>query len=520
MKYLLMFGWLLLWSLPSSALPDRLTEQLLADNAARMAAISALQQDRDPASLKLLQAWQQGQLYQDGQQLLLQVEGGYQRLDGTAIEAPQAEAIKLNNRLRQKLQLALAWRQLNSPQPAERLQALQSLTSQMTSTELPQLKIQLHQESDRQIKHALQLMIARLEITSPDPGIRLAALQRLSESDLAQDRDLLAQRAEQETLSEHRLAALKSQKTIEHKLLAGEILNHVFNGLSLGSILLLAALGLAITYGLLGVINMAHGELLMIGAYATFVVQSLFKQHLPGWFDYYLLAALPVAFLSAALVGLLMERLIIRHLYGRPLETLLATWGVSLLLIQSLRMIFGAQNVSVENAAWLSGNLQLMSNLTLPYNRLFILGFALAVLCLASLLLTKTRLGLFIRAVTQNRTMAACVGVSTARIDALAFGLGSGIAGLAGCALSQIGNVGPDLGQNYIIDSFMVVVLGGVGQLAGTVYAALGLGIFSKLLEPGIGAVLAKIAMLVAIVLFIQKRPQGLFALKGRQQEN
>jgi urea transport system permease protein len=280
------------------------------------------------------------------------------------------------------------------------------------------------------------------------------------------------------------------------------------------------ALGLAISYGLMGVINMAHGELMMFGAYTTAVVQDLFRAHLPaGAFDLYIVAAIPASFLVAAFVGAVLERSVIRWLYGRPLETLLATWGISLVLIQAVRTLFGAQNVRVENPAWLSGGLPVMSNLVLPYNRLAIIAFAVLVLCGVALLIARTRLGLFVRAVTQNRRMAACVGVDTARVDTQAFALGAGIAGLAGCALSQVGNVGPDLGQTYIVDAFMVVVLGGVGQLAGAVVAALGLGILSKLLEGVAGAVLAKIMVLVLIVVFIQKRPQGLFALKGRSAE-
>jgi urea transport system permease protein len=258
---------------------------------------------------------------------------------------------------------------------------------------------------------------------------------------------------------------------------------------------------------------------MMIGAYATYVIQNLFKNYFPGAFDYYVLLAIPASFLAAALVGAALERIVIRWLYGRPLETLLATWGISLVLQQSVRSIFGAQNVPVENPAWLSGGVDVMSNLTLPFNRLAIIAFAVLVLAGVSALIARTRLGLFVRGVTQNRKMAACMGVNTARIDTYAFALGSGIAGLAGCALSQVGNVGPDLGQGYIVDSFMVVVLGGVGQLAGTVYAALGLGVLNKLLEGWQGAVLAKIMVLVFIVIFIQKRPQGIFAMKGRSAE-
>jgi urea transport system permease protein len=263
---------------------------------------------------------------------------------------------------------------------------------------------------------------------------------------------------------------------------------------------------------------MAHGELIMIGAYTTYVVQGFFRD--TSFFDWYLAAAVPASFVMAAAVGMALERSVIRWLYGRPLETLLSTWGISLILIQAVRTIFGAQNVQVENPSFMSGGIEILTGVVLPWSRVVIIAFSVSVLFLIYLLLNKTRLGLFVRGVTQNREMAACVGVSTARVDTWAFGLGSGIAGLAGCALSQIGNVGPDLGQSYIVDSFMVVVLGGVGQLAGTVYAALGLGFANKLLEAWQGAVLAKIAVLVFIIVFIQKRPQGMFALKGRAVES
>jgi urea transport system permease protein len=306
-------------------------------------------------------------------------------------------------------------------------------------------------------------------------------------------------------------------KKIDSNLVVFERLGQVFTGISLGSILLLAALGLAVTYGLMGVINMAHGEMMMIGAYATYLVQDIFLKYLPNQFGWYLLVAIPVAFIVTAIVGIIIERSVLRFLYGRPLETLLATWGVSLILMQGVRSLFGAQNVSVENPSWMSGGIEIASNLSLPYNRIYIIVFAVLVLLMMWGLIAKTRLGLFIRAVTQNRTMASCTGVNTAKVDAMAFGLGSGIAGLAGVALSQIGNVGPALGQSYIVDSFMVVVLGGVGQLAGAVYAAMGLGILSKFLEGFAGAVLAKIMILVVVIIFIQKRPQGLFAFKGRQ---
>jgi urea transport system permease protein len=281
-------------------------------------------------------------------------------------------------------------------------------------------------------------------------------------------------------------------------------------------VLLLAALGLAITFGLMGIINMAHGELLMIGAYTTYLCQGLFRTYFPAAIDAYLLVAVPAAFIVAGLVGIALERTVIRWLYGRPLETLLATWGISLILMQLVRTLFGAQNVEVSNPSWMSGGVTVLGSLVLPYNRIVIIVFAILVVGAVWAVLNRTRLGLFVRAVMQNRRMADCVGVATGRIDMMAFGLGSGIAGLGGVALSQLGNVGPDLGQAYIVDSFMVVVLGGVGQLAGTVIAAFGLGEVNKFLEPLAGAVLGKICILAFIIVFIQRRPQGLFALKGR----
>jgi len=351
-----------------------------------------------------------------------------------------------------------------------------------------------------------------------DPLVRLAAVRLLGSTGdpLARTRleTLLAPGVE--TDAAVHTAAETSLAQVKRKLMLGELLGQAFSGMSLGSILLLAALGLAITFGLLGVINMAHGEMLMLGAYSTYVVQLLMQRYVPHAIEFYPLIALPVAFFVTAAIGMALERTVIRHLYGRPLETLLATWGISLMLIQLVRLVFGAQNVEVANPAWLSGGIQVLPNLVLPYNRIVIIAFALCVVVLTWLLLNKTRLGLNVRAVTQNRNMAACCGVPTGRVDMLAFGLGSGIAGLGGVALSQIGNVGPDLGQSYIIDSFLVVVLGGVGQLAGSVMAAFGLGIANKILEPQIGAVLGKILILALIILFIQKRPQGLFALKGR----
>jgi urea transport system permease protein len=369
------------------------------------------------------------------------------------------------------------------------------------------------------IRHELEQVRWAMLLGSDDKTKRLSAATALGASGTPATKTLLLERQKSEAEADVRAAIVAALKAIDGRLAWGERLGVLFTGISLGSILLLVALGLAITYGLMGVINMAHGELMMIGAYATYLVQSLFRTWLPGAFDAYVLVAIPVSFLTAALVGAVLERSVIRWLYGRPLETLLATWGISLMLQQAVRSIFGAQNVPVENPAWLSGGVNVMSNLTLPYNRIAIVVFAVLVLAGVAALIARTRLGLFVRGVTQNRRMASCMGVNTARIDTYAFALGAGIAGLAGCALSQVGNVGPDLGQGYIVDSFMVVVLGGVGQLAGTVYAALGLGVLNKVLEGWSGAVLAKIMVLVFIVIFIQKRPQGIFALKGRSAE-
>jgi urea transport system permease protein len=441
-------------------------------------------------------------------------------VSGQAVAPPDsAEDVISNNRMRGELDSAQAVLKLFSKDDKLRGQAIASLLKDPDESKLALLDKALALEANPDLKAKLGLARAAALLGSSDKAKRLAAAKALSESKEPATQLLLNERLKLEEDAEVKAQLQASLAKIKSSLGLGETLGVMFTGISLGSILLLAALGLAITYGLMGVINMAHGELIMIGAYATYVVQTVFRQYLPGAFDWYLIAAIPVAFMASALVGAAMERSVIRFLYGRPLETLLATWGISLILMQSVRTIFGAQNVGVENPSWMSGNFALLPNLSLPYNRLMIVVFAAMVLIGVAMVISKTRLGLFVRGVTQNRPIAACMGVNTARIDTYAFSLGSGIAGLAGCALSQVGNVGPDLGQNYIVDSFMVVVLGGVGQLAGTVYAALGLGVLNKFLEGWQGAVLAKIAVLVFIIIFIQKRPQGIFALKGRSAE-
>ena len=432
---------------------------------------------------------------------------------------PDAEDVINPNLMRSELDNALAAVKLLSSDENLRREAIKTLAGESDEARLPLIEKAYAAETLPALKSQLGGMRAAILLGSSDKAKRLDAAALLSASNHPATKTVLIERLGLETDADVKVALRVALAKVEASLAWGDKLGAMFSGISLGSILLLVALGLAITYGLMGVINMAHGELMMIGAYATYVVQGLFQKYLPGAFDWYLLAAVPVAFMASALTGAVLERSVIRFLYGRPLETLLATWGISLMLQQLVRTVFGAQNVGVENPVWMSGGVQVLGNLSLPYNRLVIIGFACCVLLGMGWLIGRTRLGLFVRGVTQNRPIASCMGVNTARIDTYAFALGSGIAGLAGCALSQVGNVGPDLGQGYIVDAFMVVVLGGVGQLAGTVYAAMGLGILNKFLEGWTGAVLAKIAVLVLIIVFIQKRPQGIFAMKGRSAE-
>jgi urea transport system permease protein len=468
------------------------------DGDEKAAAIAAIVASGDEGAEALLKSIAEGQ-----------VAVGGEKLD-----------VVVNNRMRRDIESGLAALSLLAPDAGKRRAAVKNLASNADEAMAPLVRKALSRETDPEIKASLAMIVASMDLKSGDKDARLAAIRALASSGNPNTKTLLLPLADAgEADIDVRREARASLKSVEARLARAQFAGLVFSGISLGSILLLAALGLAITYGLMGVINMAHGELIMIGAYTTYVVQNLFRAYAPGAFDAYLAVAVPMAFVASALVGMALERSVIRWLYGRPLETLLATWGISLILIQAVRTIFGAQNVQVENPSFMSGGVELFAGVVMPWSRIVIIAFAAVVLAAMGLLLARTRLGLFVRGVTQNRAMAACVGVPTARVDTWAFGLGSGLAGLAGCALSQIGNVGPDLGQAYIVDSFMVVVLGGVGQLAGTVYAALGLGFANKLLESWSGAVLAKIAVLAFIIVFIQKRPQGLFAVKGRTVE-
>lgn len=507
---------------PSIALTaDQARALTLGDTDSRVTALQKALAAPDAQTAAFLQAMADDAVKVNGTQVLIVRDGkATDPTSGEATALPDtAEDVINNNRMRGEIDAALSALQLLSPDAASREQAAKSVLKEPDPTKLALLEKALASEADEGVKKHMLLARAAVLLNSDNADERFVSAKALADSQTPDTQLLLNQRLNLEDDKKVRAQLQTSLLTIQAALSWGEKLGALFTGISLGSILLLVALGLAITYGLMGVINMAHGELMMIGAYATYVVQGIFRQYLPGIFDAYLLVAVPASFLTAALVGAVLERLVLRHLYGRPLETLLATWGISLVLMQGVRSIFGAQNVGVENPSWMSGGVQLLANLSLPYNRLIIIGFAVFVLVGMTLLISKTRLGLFVRGVTQNRPMASALGVNTARIDTYAFSLGCGIAGLAGCALSQIGNVGPDLGQSYIVDAFMVVVLGGVGQLAGTVYAAMGLGLMNKLLEGVAGAVLAKIAVLVFIIIFIQKRPQGIFAMKGRSAE-
>lgn len=479
-----------------------------------------------PGSLEqldqLAQYVEQQQLYSsaNGQTYILESDERllhYPALEPVSDWPSDLAQVTLVNTLQKALTFALAQSKMQSEDAAERLEAVDIYESNLSELQLAQINRLYLQEQNNKVKARLAQLKARLDYQQPDVLVKIQAAQVLADSNRPDVLAMVEQELQQPNLNpELKAVLLEAKSAIQTRLQASEWAGHLFSGLSTASILLLAALGLAITYGLLGVINMAHGELIMIGAYTTYVVQSLFKSHFGSYLDWYLIAAIPAAFLVSALIGMLIERTVIRPLYGRQLETLLATFGVSLILMQLVRMIFGAQNVEVSNIAWLSGGISISPSLMLPYNRIAIIVFTIAVLLLLVYLLNKTRFGLFVRAVTQNRQMARAVGIRSSRIDMMAFGLGSGLAGLAGCALAQVGNVGPDLGQNYIIDAFLVVVVGGVGQVWGAVLAALGLGISGTALEIGMGAVLAKIILLVLVILFIQKRPQGLFAIKGR----
>ncbi len=453
-------------------------------------------------------AYRDGKTYHDfvtGQALPTEPDG----LDG----------VRVNNRIRNAINAALGTLRLRDKDPLVRLQAVEAVAHARDVGVLPTIEKLLETEHDPRVAQAFKEARAVLILAEGkrDAKVQLDAIKTLRARG---DQDAIAAlRVAFSSKAEGVSAAASSAVAyIESQLAALQQIQNIWYGLSLGSVLLLAAIGLAITFGVMGVINMAHGEMVMLGAYTTFVIQEAFRAYAPAWFDFSLLLAIPAAFATAGLVGIAIERGIIRFLYGRSLETLLATWGVSLILQQAVRTIFGPTNRAVSAPSYMSGGFECLG-LAITYNRLWIIVFSLVVFAALLVILRYTSLGLQMRAVTQNRRMAASMGIRTGMVDALTFGLGSGIAGIAGVALSQIDNVSPNLGQNYIIDSFMVVVFGGVGNLWGTLVSAFSLGVVNKFLEPWFGAVLAKIAILVLLILFIQKRPRGLFALKGRAIE-
>jgi urea transport system permease protein len=488
--------------------------------------INAVAASGHPLAEKVLGELRAGRLFFSAEQKRVFFKDGADNLlDGAtgspAPAPPPADLaqVRVNNRLRNIIAAVLGSLTLMSTDPAKRLGAAQAVFESKDPSALPALEQAIAKETNPRIKRAL--IEARAAV--------ILYIDTASEAEKIDAVTVIRERGDNGALSllkglpantspAVQKAAADAIAKIEQMFALWDTVQNAWYGVSLGSVLLLAAIGLAITFGVMGVINMAHGEMVMLGAYTTFVVQQIIRAYSPDLLDYSLTIAVPLAFLITGLVGILIERGIIRFLYGRPLDTLLATWGLSLVLQQAVRTAFGPTNKDVSNPSWMSGSFNL-GHISITYNRLWIVVFTLTVFVLLLALLRYTRLGLEMRAVTQNRTMAASMGIRTGWIDAMTFGLGSGIAGIAGVALSQIDNVSPNLGQGYIIDSFMVVVFGGVGNLWGTLVGAFTLGIANKFLEPFAGAVLGKIAILVMIILFIQKRPRGLFALKGRAVE-
>ncbi len=501
-----------------------LKAQSFAEKGEAIAKLTAL---GDPRAMPVFQALADGRLFarkSDGALVIGDRSGNDIRITlATTLEpagiVPPADldAVFVNNNLRNVLRESIAHLGLMSPDAAVRARAADALLEGITPETATLLREAYARESVAYVRDAMALSLAAADVVHADKAGRVAAVAVLAGASDLRVRAILQARLNQEADPDVRAVIASAFDRIQTRITLYGYVENLIQGISLGSVLLLAAVGLAITFGVMGVINMAHGEMIMLGAYSAYVTQEIFRAVLPpSWIGAYLIAALPVAFLVAALVGIAIERGVIRFLYGRPLETMLATWGVSLALQQAVRMIFGAPNKEVANPEWMTGAIEIAGGLSVTWNRIYIIIFCFAVLGLIALILQRTSFGLHMRAVTQNRAMAATMGIPTARVDALTFGLGSGIAGMAGVALSQIGNVSPNLGQIYIVDSFLVVVFGGVGNLMGTLVGALTLGIVNKFLEPVAGAVLGKVVVLVCIILFIQKRPRGLFAAKGR----
>ncbi len=485
--------------------------------------VMALSVSGDPRAQVVITALQGGKLFvrPDGALFIKTDAGGFvDATTGAAADVPAGalKPVRINNGVRGAIDAALGVLRLFSDSSTTRLDAAEAVFLSRDPAAIPALDRALAKESDTSVKRRIAQARAAAVLASPDAAERdrLDAIATLRERGDLEARSTLGNLTGQSPSVA--AAAAVAITGIDRNLQLWSLLESVYYGISLGSVLLLAAAGLAITFGVMGVINMAHGEMVMIGAYVTFMVQQGIKAWLPAIYPANLPIAIPLAFIVAGLIGIAIERTLIRWLYGRPLETLLATWGLSLVLQQAVRSIFGASNRDVDTPGWMSGATQL-GGLTLTWNRMYIILFAFLVLAALMAALRFTSLGLRMRAVTQNRRMAAAMGIRTPWIDALTFGLGSGVAGMAGVALSQIDNVSPNLGQSYIIDSFMVVVFGGVGNLWGTTVGALTLGIVNKFLEPVAGAVLGKIVVLIMLILFIQRRPRGMFPLKGRAAE-
>ena len=519
---------------PFAAAVQALDARKFSDKAEAIDALGALGDDR---ALAVLQAFADGRLYRRKSDKLVVI--GERAGDAFALTSPVSseslgtassrdiKKIIANNKLRGQIRGVLGQLALFSPDPDARLLAAQNVIASPTEDALGLLKRARDRETEAGIRETLETGIAMLELAADDPALRLAAAATLAERSDPDIKSALEQRlleidgAPVEPDEKVRAALQEAVDDINDRLALFGIAENLIFGLSLGSVLLLAAIGLAITFGVMGVINMAHGEMIMLGAYTTFLVQEIFRSVVsPELFGLYVLVSIPAAFFVAAAFGVLIERGCIRFLYGRPLETLLATWGVSLILQQLVRSLFGANNREVANPDWIAGAVSFGGGVSVTLNRIYIVIFCIMVVAALAAFIRYSRFGLQMRAVTQNRGMASAMGIRTGQVDALTFALGSGIAGVAGVALSQISNVSPNLGQNFIVDSFMVVVFGGVGSIWGTVVGAFSLGIVNKFLEPVSGAILGKVVVLVIIILFIQKRPRGLFALKGRAAES
>ncbi|MDR3415751.1 MAG: urea ABC transporter permease subunit UrtB [Nevskia sp.] len=499
-----------------------------ADFAAKQAIVTRMTELHVPQARVLLAAWLDNRLESrrsDGKVFVVEEHDGTLVLvdpfDGKGAgegAADDFERVRSNNALRKLLKVSIAQFDLKDPDPRVRAAAVRQMRRDLDEDTVTALRAALTQEKDGRAQHEIRVALAVSDLGAGDAAVRLAAVRALdgeTAADVYNALKPLAQDSGTESDASMRAAAIGAVRHIEVWRNFYEALETLFFGLSLGSVLVLAAIGLAITFGVMGVINMAHGELMMLGAYTAYVMQQLMPHHVGAA----LLLSVPAAFLVSGLAGVAIERTVVRYLYGRPLETLLATFGLSLIMQQLVRSVFSPLNRSVATPEWMSGLWQVNDLFSLTWNRVYILVFSLVVFLLLVLILNRTPLGLKVRAVAQNRGMARAMGVRTERVDALTFGLGSGIAGVAGVALSQLTNVGPNLGQSYIVDSFMVVVFGGVGNLWGTLISGMGLGVVNKLLEPYAGAVIAKILVLVFLIMFIQRRPRGLFPQKGRAAE-